>query len=378
VAPKVIVLDEPTSSLSVAEADRLLEITRQLAGEGITIIYVSHRMGEIFAVCDRVTVLRDGKYVATTRVKEIDEPTLVEQMIGGRLQMKPTPGTPKVAAPPASPSPANGISTEAAALRQLAGPEHAHGVGAVLLEVIGLSSQRLRDVSLTVRAGEVVGVGGLVGCGRSALLNAIFGLGPTTRGSVLVAGAAVNLSSPRDPIAKHVGYVPEDRRNQGLFFQLGVGDNILMPFMARMAKAMGLRRRSEERRVIAQRLAEFRVKTASARSLPGELSGGNQQKVLIARWMSRDTRVLLLDEPTRGIDVGTKAEVYRLVREAADRGTAVLLVSSEMSELLALSDRILVMCEGRLSGELIGEAMTQANILRLATTQRKTSERPPG
>jgi ABC-type sugar transport system ATPase subunit len=364
VPAKVIVFDEPTSSLSIAEANRLLEITRRLASEGITIIYVSHRMGEIFAVCDRITVLRDGKYVATTPVKEIDEPTLVEQMIGRRLQAPVAKGTLKAAAGTAA---GNGNANEAAALRQLAGPEHAHGLGPVLLDVSSLSSSRLRNISLSVRAGEVVGIGGLVGCGRSELLNALFGLDPSAKGKVLVEGSPLNLSSPRDAISKLVGYVPEDRRNQGLFFQLGVGENILVPFMARLAMAMGLRRRSTERRVVSERLADFRVKTASPASLPGELSGGNQQKLLIARWMSRETRVLLLDEPTRGIDVGTKAEVYRLVREAAEKGAAVLLVSSEMPELLALSDRILVMCEGRISGELTGEAMTQANILRLAT-----------
>lgn len=385
VAAKVIVFDEPTSSLSVAEADRLLEITRQLAREGITIIYVSHRMGEIFAVCDRVTVLRDGKYVATTPVKEIDEPTLVEQMIGRRLSTPIARGTLKPAAPasgdaPVSSATPNGNASEAAALRQLAGPEHFRPAGKVLLEVRALSSERLRDINLQVRAGEVVGVGGLVGCGRSELLNAIFGLDPMAKGTVLIADQAINLSSPRDAIAKKVGYVPEDRRNQGLFFQLGVGENIVVPFMARMAMALGLRRRGLERRVIGERLADFHVKTASTAALPGELSGGNQQKLLIARWMSKDTRVLLLDEPTRGIDVGTKAEVYRLVRDAAEKGAAVLLVSSEMPELLALSDRIIVMCDGRISGQLERERMTQANILRLATADsaRIGTGLPPG
>ncbi len=356
---KVIVLDEPTSSLSMAEADRLLKITRQLAGDGICVIYVSHRMGEIFAVCDRVTVLRDGKYVATTPVKQIDEPTLVEQMIGRRLET-PVAKAARVVA-------AENNAGEAAALKSLAGPEHAANPGAVVLEVRKLSSSKLRDISLSVRAGEVVGVGGLVGCGRSELLNALFGLDPSAKGEVLVSGSPVDLSSPRDAISKLVGYVPEDRRNQGLFFQLGVGENILVPFMSRLAMAMGLRRRGVERGVVSERMSDFRVKAASSASLPGELSGGNQQKLLIARWMGKNTRVLLLDEPTRGIDVGTKAEVYRLVREAAERGAAVLLVSSEMPELLALSDRLLVMCEGRISGELNGAAMTQANILRLAT-----------
>ncbi|MFA6044133.1 MAG: sugar ABC transporter ATP-binding protein [Phycisphaerales bacterium] len=351
---KVIVLDEPTSSLSVAEADRLLEITRHLAGLGITIIYVSHRMGEIFQVCDRVTVLRDGKFVATNIVKDIDEPTLVEQMIGRRLQ------TPARAA--------------------------AAGTGSaskVILEVQGLSSPgKLDGVSLKVHGGEVVGIGGLVGAGRSELLDAIFGLDTLARGVVrcegtILAGSGTTPShhqGARAAIAAGVGYVPEDRRRQGLFFELGIDENIVLPFMTQLASALGLRARVRERSLVREKMTDFRVKAASPASRPGELSGGNQQKLLIARWLGKDTRLLLLDEPTRGIDIGTKSEVYRLVREAADRGLAVLLVSSEMPELLALSDRVLVMAEGKLQGELKGTDATQTNILRLATGAKSAEE----
>ncbi|MBL8762296.1 MAG: sugar ABC transporter ATP-binding protein [Phycisphaerae bacterium] len=355
-APRLIVFDEPTSSLSVAEADRLLEITRRLAKDGLTIVYVSHRMGEIFQVCDRVTVLRDGKFIATSTIKEIDEPTLIEQMIGRRIE------------PPARRGPNDaGEAGEAAALRQLIGGEH-RAAGKAMLEVKGLSSPgKLRDVSLTVRAGEIVGIGGLVGAGRSETLDAIFGLDPRATGSVSVGGAPVDLASPRAPIAAGIGYVPEDRRVQGLFFQLGIDENILVPFMHRIAGVLGLRRGGRERELVTDKVSRFRVKTASLGSLPGELSGGNQQKLLIARWMGKDTKVLLLDEPTRGIDVGTKSEVHKLVRAAADAGAAVLLVSSEMPELLALSDRIVVMCNGRVSGELNAGDMTQTNILKLAT-----------
>lgn len=341
--PKVIVLDEPTSSLSVAEADRLLEIVRQLAGRGLCIIYVSHRMGEIFQVCDRVTVLRDGKYVATNTIRGLDEPTLVEQMIGRRIQ-----------------TPDRGAFAMAGEGSEKAAP--------AVLEVRNLRSPgKLKGVSLSVRAGEIVGVGGLVGCGRSELLNAIFGLDAAARGEVSVAGRAVDLASARGPIEAGIGYVPEDRRNQGLFFDLGVDENIVMPFMSRLARMLGIRSGNGEDTMVRKRLQDFQVKTASTASKPGELSGGNQQKLLIARWMAESTRVLLLDEPTRGIDVGTKAEVYKLVREAAARGLGVLLVSSEMPELLALSDRVLVMCNGAISGELRGKELSQAAILRLAT-----------
>jgi rhamnose transport system ATP-binding protein len=325
-----------------------MAIARNLASQGITIIYVSHRMGEIFACCDRVTVLRDGKFVATNIVKEIDEPTLVEQMIGRRI--------------------------ETAKARQFAGNASTSAVGtAPMLEVRNISSTgKLHNISLHVRAGEVVGIGGLVGAGRSELLSAIFGLDANAQGEVLVNGTLVNLASPQGAIDAKIGFVPEDRRNQGLFFLMGVGENMVLPFMRQLAAAMGLRGLASENRTIAEKITEFRVKTASPASLPGELSGGNQQKLLIARWLGKDTKVLLLDEPTRGIDVGTKNEVYRLVREASQRGLAVLLVSSEMPELLALSDRVLVMCSGRITGELIGDNMTQANILRLATVDSTT------
>jgi len=346
---RVIVLDEPTSSLAIAEVDRLLKIVRQLAQEGLTLIYVSHRMGEIFAVCDRVTVLRDGQFVATSEVASIDEPTLVEQMIGRKVS-----GTPR----------------SARATAVVEGDDAAAVAPARGLSVHGLTSPgRLEGVSIAVRPGEIVGVGGLVGAGRSELLDAIFGLDGRATGRIVAnrkticegrhAGIAASIGAG-------VGYVPEDRKLQGLFFQLGVGENIAVPVMPRLSH-MGLRRLGAERALVGDRLREFQVKTASPASLPGELSGGNQQKLLLARWMGAESRVLLLDEPTRGIDVGTKAEVYRLIAAAADAGVAVLLVSSEMPELLMLSDRVLVLCGGRVSGEVKGERMTQAEILRLAT-----------
>ncbi|MCH8291300.1 sugar ABC transporter ATP-binding protein [Candidatus Poribacteria bacterium] len=183
---------------------------------------------------------------------------------------------------------------------------------------------------------------------------------------MLIDGKPLPMRRVREAIGAMIGYVPEDRRHQGLFFELGIDENIVMPFMGRLGR-FGVRNMAAERDLVAERLSSFQVKTASTKSLPGELSGGNQQKLLIARWMAAKTRVLLLDEPTRGIDVGTKAEVYKLVRKAADGGAAVLLISSEMPELLALSDRLVVMCVGRLTGELKGDEMTQANILRLAT-----------
>ncbi len=340
---KVIVFDEPTSSLSITEVDRLLAIIRDLARRGITCIYVSHRMSEIFAVCDRVSVLRDGKFVATSVVKDITESTLVEQMIGRKV-------------PPPVRRTRPDASTVAPALvvRNLTSPG------------------KVNAVSFQIAPGEILGIGGLVGAGRSELLDALFGLDHSAKGTIISGGTeladpASGHLGPRASINAGIGYVPEDRKLQGLFFQLGVGENIVSPFMAKLASLLGLRSLTNERTLIGTRLTDFEVKTAGPAALPGSLSGGNQQKLLLARWLGRDTKVLLLDEPTRGIDVGTKAQIYKLVREAAERGLAVLLVSSEMPELLALSDRIIVLSDGKMTGELNDDAMTQAGILKLAT-----------
>ncbi len=365
--PRAIIFDEPTSSLSMGEADRLMRIIRSLAAQGLLAIYVSHRMGEIFQVCDRVTVLRDGKFVATSVIKEINEQTLVSQMIGRTIDSSMSYRA-SSAGKPSQTAAAN--AAENAGATTLAGGEHARvsvsGGGPALRVREVASPGKLFGVSLEVRAREVLGIGGLVGSGRSELLDAIFGLDTRATGEVSINGRALPMVGVRERIAMNVGYVPEDRRMQGLFFQLGVDENIVQPAMPLLAQ-LGLRRRPLEYRLVTSRVGRFRIKAASHASLPGELSGGNQQKLLIARWMDERTGVLLLDEPTRGIDVGTKTEIYRIVREAAEAGLAVLLVSSEMPELLALSDRVVVMCDGRLTGELTGEAMTQENILRLAT-----------
>jgi ABC-type sugar transport system ATPase subunit len=364
--PRVIVFDEPTSSLSIAEVERLLEIIRSLAKQGITCIYVSHRMSEIFAVCDRVSVLRDGKFVATNVIRRvesgegkpershaerggtqtgaqgIDEATLVEQMIGRKVPPPVRRERPK---------------TSGAALT-----------------VSGLSSPgKIENVSLSVAPGEILGVGGLVGAGRSELLDAIFGLDPKARGTIVANGRnlafAGKHAGAQAAIEAGMGYVPEDRKIQGLFFQLGVAENIAVPVMPRLSLGglLGIRNQRAEVEHTSSRLRVFEVKAAGRSAVPGSLSGGNQQKLLIARWMGKGTKVLLLDEPTRGIDVGTKAQIYSLVRQAAEEGMAVLLVSSEMPELLALSDRIIVLSDGAMTGQLESDEMTQANILKLAT-----------
>ncbi|MHA7812561.1 MAG: sugar ABC transporter ATP-binding protein [Phycisphaerales bacterium] len=365
-AAKVIVFDEPTSSLSLTEASRLMEITRELAARGLTIIYVSHRMSEIFTCCDRVSVLRDGKFVATNVVKEIDEPTLVEQMIGRRVS---TPGAKHESNP------------EEKAIEALVGDSNSEDPAYdkdPILVVRDLNSPgKLNNINLDLYPGEILGVGGLVGAGRSELFDAIFGIDPRVSGSIDVEGVEIAGKGTKAAIDAGVGlgYVPEDRRNQGLFFNLGIDENILAPIMPDICGGFGMRRLEDELQRVQARVDKFRIKTATLRDTkPNELSGGNQQKLLIARWMSDRTKVLLLDEPTRGIDVGTKTEIYKLINEAADLGLAILLVSSEMPELLALSDRILVMGEGVIKGELKGAEMTQTNILTLATDESRSMQ----
>ena len=367
-AARVIVFDEPTSSLSLTEASRLMEITRDLAAQGLTIIYVSHRMSEIFTCCDRVSVLRDGQYVATNIVSEIDEPTLVEQMIGRRIS---TPGAKHTAS-----TSDNGEGIEAEAIESLVGtsnsqePHYDQPPRLILRDVC--SPGKLNNISLKLYPGEILGVGGLVGAGRSELFDAIFGIDHRVSGSIVVDGDEICGKGTKAAIEAGVGlgYVPEDRRNQGLFFNLGIDENILAPIMPDICGFFGTRKLDDELARVQSRVDRFQIKTASLRETkPSELSGGNQQKLLIARWMSDRTKVLLLDEPTRGIDVGTKAEIYKLINEAADQGLAILLVSSEMPELLALSDRILVMGEGVIKGELRGSEMNQTNILTLATNE---------
>lgn len=345
--PRIIIFDEPTSSLSIAEAERLMQIVRSLAAEGLLCIYVSHRMNEIFSCCDRITVLRDGKFVATSVIKEVSEAAVVSQMIGRTL--------------------------DSSGSRRAAHAKAAAATAPTALEIRNMSSPgKLTDVSLSVRSGEILGIGGLVGAGRSELLDALFGLDRRATGEVRIGGSPLEPGNPRAAIAAGLGYVPEDRRLQGLFFDMGVDENIALPFMPLLAK-LGVRAAAAEKADVLSRIRRLQVKTATLQSRPGELSGGNQQKLLLARWMDERTKVLLLDEPTRGIDVGTKAEIYKLVWQAADAGMAVVLVSSEMPELLLLSDRIVVLCEGEMTGELAGPAMTQENILNLATAKHRSA-----
>jgi ABC-type sugar transport system ATPase subunit len=329
----VIIFDEPTSSLGQREADNLYEVIARLRSHGTTLIFVSHRMQEIFRLCDTVTVLRDGQHVATRPVEGLEEAELVEMMIGRRIDEF--------------------------------FPSHtAVALGAEVLRVDRLASgHRLRDVSFTLRAGEVLGVAGLVGAGRSELAQAIFGLHRNPTGSIYVRGNEVRIRSPRDAMAHGIGLVPEDRKRLGLVLSMVNRENGSLPILDRVA-SVGWVNDALENSVVGDSFARVRF-SSGHESATATLSGGNQQKVVLAKWLAARSDILILDEPTRGIDVGAKAELHAWIDRHASGGGAVLLISSDMPELLNISSRLIVLREGRVAGELSRAEATQDKLVRM-------------
>lgn len=339
----IIIFDEPTSSLSQAEADRLYALIEQLRARGVTCIYVSHRMPEIYQLCDTISVLRDGQHVATHPASELPEKDLVRLMIGRSLgEYLPQ------------------------AIDRPRGKE--------LLRVERLCvGGKVRDVSLSLHEGEIVGLAGLVGAGRSELAHGLFGLEEPTSGSIAVDGAPADIRKPKDAIRLQLGLVPEDRKRQGLVLSESGLHNASLPILDRLSRA-GFVRRSEERELAQSYFDKLRVRTPSLGAPVAGLSGGNQQKVVLARWLAANARILILDEPTRGVDVGAKAEIHGLIRDLAARGNAVLLISSELPEVIALSHRILVMRRGELVAEVPHERATQDMLLRLMAGVGESTE----
>jgi len=329
----IIVFDEPTSSLSQVEADRLYALIGQLKARGVTCIYVSHRMPEIYRLCDTVSVLRDGKHVATQSTSTLSESELVRLMIGR-------------------------------ALGDYLPQSEERPSGKELLRVDGLSGAKFREVSFALHEGEIVGIAGLVGAGRSELAQAIFGLEPVTAGSVFVDGNPVVIGDANHAIQLGLGLVPEDRKKQGLILSESGLHNTSLPILDRLSRATFVDRR-EERTITESYFGKLRVRTPSLTASVAGLSGGNQQKIVLARWLAANSRILILDEPTRGVDVGAKAEIHALVRDLAARGNAVLLISSELPEVISLSHRLLVMRQGQLVAEVPRERATEETLLRL-------------
>ena len=316
---RVLIMDEPTAALTEADVERLFGIVRNLRARGVGIVYVSHRMAEIFVLADRVTVLRDGAYVATRPVAQTGEAELITMMVGRTIEQL----FPKVEVP----------------------------IGAPVLEVKDLVAPPVvRGVSLTVRAGEIVGLAGLIGSGRSELAQAIFGITPPTSGEVRLAGQPVTITSAGDATRKGIAYVPEDRGSQGLVRPMSLRENVSMAVLRRLGRR-GFIDRPAETALARDAIARFNIRAFGPEQTAGKLSGGNQQKVVLGKWLATQPKLLIMDEPTRGIDVGAKAEIHRLMSELAGQGLAILMISSELPEVLGMSDRVLVMREGRIVAE---------------------------
>jgi len=331
---RLLVMDEPTAALASAEVERLFGVIRELRARGIGVVFVSHRLDEVMAIADRVTVMRDGATLGTWPVSELTRERLVERMVGRPLAQE----FPKA--------------------RAAFGPE--------ILAVRDLTGGRVRDASFAVRAGEVLGIAGLVGAGRTDLARLVFGADPLERGEVLLDGRPVSIVSPRDAIRLGICLLTEDRKGQGLVLGLSARDNFALPNLDRWSP-FGWIRKGQEQSAFERFVASLRIRLSGPGQPARDLSGGNQQKLLLARWLERDSRVLIFDEPTRGIDVGAKHEIYLLINELAARGKAIVMISSELPEVLGMSDRILVMRRGRVAGEVPeAAAASQELLLRMA------------
>lgn len=333
--PKVIAFDEPTASLSDAEIDTLFSIIKKLKEQGLIILYVSHRMKEIFRITDQVVVIKDGKFVAQMATKDTTENELIKLMVGrdlGNIYDNLSRNTQK---------------------------------GEVILDVKHLKNPWVHDVSFQLHKGEILGFAGLVGAGRTETMRAIFGADAWEEGEIILDGQKVHFRSPKEAIAGGIGLATEDRKDQGIFPIRSVLDNIIVASMKKVSKGQWLIP-AKEREVAIQGINDFHIKTPDEEKHIGELSGGNQQKVILARWLAADPKVLILDEPTKGIDVGAKAEIYQMACDLAKRGIGVIIISSELPEIIGLSDRILVMREGRVTGELDPKHTSEAEILSYA------------
>lgn len=332
---RILVMDEPTAALTPNEVDKLFALLRDLKTRGIGIIFIGHRLDEVFAIADRITVMRDGKTVATSAASALSRKQLIELMVGRPLEQE----FPK--------SPAKQTGT--------------------CLEVNHLSGGKVQDVSFHVNHGEVLGIAGLMGSGRTEVARLIFGADQKESGEIRVDGKAVDTSSPRSVIAAGICLLTEDRKAQGLVLKASARDNFALPNLRSWSRLSFIDKRQESQRFV-RRVADLNIRISGPDQRADELSGGNQQKLLVARWLETDSEVVIFDEPTRGIDVGTKYEMYLLINELAAQGKAIIVISSELAEVLGISDRILVMREGRLAGEIsdVGKA-TQTDIMTLAT-----------
>ena len=332
----LIVMDEPSAILAGSELDQLFSIIESLVEQGVTIIYISHRLDEVFRIADEVTVLKDGELVDTRPIEQLDRSTLVELMVGRPLDE--------------------------------IFPQTEHEQGELLLVAENISTETiLEDASLELYAGEILGIAGMVGSGRTELARALFGADPLTSGQITLAGAkGASWSNPAQAIDSGLVLVPEDRKSHGLFTSLSVRINVTLPILSRLTR-FGVLQSLAEDKIVAEAKKRLSIVMASADQEAQYLSGGNQQKVVLAKWLETDPAVVILDEPTRGVDVGAKFEIYKLMRQLNDRGIAIVMISPELPEVIGMSDRILVMNDGRIVGEVAQAEATEAGIIELAT-----------
>ncbi|MCR4739387.1 MAG: sugar ABC transporter ATP-binding protein [Lachnospiraceae bacterium] len=337
---KVVILDEPTSSLSDNEVETLFRIMNDLRDKGVSMIYISHKMDEIKRIADDVTIMRDGTYVGTWPASELSIDDIITRMVGRELTN--------------------------------VYPHHDHEIGEVIMEVKDYTSiheKSFRDISFNVRKGEILGFGGLVGAQRTELMEGIFGIRNITKGELFIKGEKKKVTSPKEAMNAGLGLITEDRRGNGIFGCLSVKDNVGVSIYNKYLKARMVLDHKSINSVVDDSIKKLRIKTPSMKTLIANLSGGNQQKVIVSRWLANDPEVLIMDEPTRGIDVGAKHEIYEIIEDLAKQGKAIIMVSSEMSELIGMSDRICVMCNGKLTGEISSrDEMTQENIMKFATS----------
>lgn len=333
---KFIIMDEPTAPLTITETEIFFNIIKRLKEKNVTIIFISHRLEEVFELCDRVTVFCDGRYMVTKDVKDVNKSQLIAYMVGREL-------------------------TEDY-------PSHDNERGDVLLKAEGLTNNMISDVSFELRRGEILGIGGLVGAGRTELARAIYGADPITSGKIYIGGKEYVPSDPKTALHNGIGLIPEDRKRQGLILGLSVAENTVFSIY-RNVSTNSVIRSKEVKTIVNKQITDLNIKTPNENQLTKNLSGGNQQKVVLAKMLATNCEILIFDEPTRGIDVGAKQEIYHLMISLADAGKAIIMISSEMPELIGLSDRIIVMAHGKLQGELAKGEFTQEKILTLASAE---------
>jgi ribose transport system ATP-binding protein len=334
---EVLIMDEPTAALTETEIDELFRIIRSLRERGVGIVHISHRLEELKKISDRVTVMRDGRYVDTVRTAEVSIDQIISMMVG-RIIYETAPEIPE------------------------------NGNQDVVLEVRHLNRGNLiKDVSFQLKKGEILGFSGLVGAGRTEVARAIFGADPRDSGEVLIDGEPVVIKSPQDAVKHGIGYLSEDRKLFGLALGLDVKENIVLAAFNKFLGFFGWVDQPKTRQVAEHYVQALNIKTPTLEQIVKNLSGGNQQKVIISKWLTADTKILIFDEPTRGIDVGAKSEIYRLLNDLAQQGKSIIMISSELPEILRMSHRVVVMCEGRVTGELIAGEATQESIMKFAT-----------